>query len=187
MPIKLFISVRSNNIITEFKTAAEILFEVSMGQVEFSIELTNDNSFYYMVQEYTAPTDEEVKSVLRSFLPKSMSRKMVLNEMLERVDSDVGRNCGRVRYDLTSRIRKTIDYYSKQLKGFGNDLTAQIERAIQKGQERRKAGGESVMKELGLLAERNRKLEEQKESLAIVWNAINLTDAKSNQVKMAMM
>ena len=43
------------------------------------------------------------------------------------------------------------------------------------------------MKELGLLAERNRKLEEQKESLAIVWNAINLTDAKSNQVKMAMM
>jgi len=178
---------RSNNIITEFKTAAEILFEVSMGQVEFSIELTNDNSFYYMVQEYTAPTDEEVKSVLRSFLPKSMSRKMVLNEMLERVDSDVGRNCGRVRYDLTSRIRKTIDYYSKQLKGFGNDLTAQIERAIQKGQERRKAGGESVMKELGLLAERNRKLEEQKESLAIVWNAINLTDAKSNQVKMAMM
>lgn len=178
---------RSNNIITEFKTAAEILFEVSMGQVEFSIELTNDNSFYYMVQEYTAPTDEEVKSVLRSFLPKSMSRKMVLNEMLERVDSDVGRNCGRVRYDLTSRIRKTIDCYSKQLKGFGNDLTAQIERAIQKGQERRKAGGESVMKELGLLAERNKKLEEQKESLAIVWNAINLTDAKSNQVKMAMM
>lgn len=177
---------RSNNIIVEFKTAAEILFEVSIERVEFSIELTKDNSFYYMVQEYTAPTDEEVKSVLRSFLPKSMSRKMVLNEMLERVASDVSRNCGRVRYDLTSRIRKTIDYYSKQLKGFGNDLTAQIEQAIQKGQERRKAGGESVLKELGLLAERNRRLDEQKGMLATVWNAVNLMDAKSSQAKMAM-
>ncbi|MBI5677872.1 MAG: dynamin family protein, partial [Planctomycetes bacterium] len=75
---------RSNNIVNEFKTAAEILFEVAMDPLEFSVELTKDAGFYYMVQEYTAPTDEEVKSILRTFLPKSMSRKMVLNEMLER-------------------------------------------------------------------------------------------------------
>ena len=46
---------RSNNIITEFKTAAEILFEVSMGQVEFSIELTNDNSFIIWCRNILLP------------------------------------------------------------------------------------------------------------------------------------
>ena len=177
---------RSNNIITEFKTAAEILFEVSMEQCEFSVELARDTGFYYMVQEYTAPTEEEVKSILRTFLPKSLSRKMVLNEMMERVSSDVGRNCGRTRSDLTARISKTIDHYSKQLKDLGSDLIAQIEQAIQKGQERRRAGSESVRLELELLANRTKILEEHKENLEKVWNTINITDVKSERTKMAM-
>lgn len=149
---------RSNDIVNEFKTAAEILFDVAMDPFEFSVELAKDNSFYYMVQEYTAPTDEEVKSILRTFLPKSISRKMVLNEMLERSSSDVSRNCGRVRYDLTSRIRKTINYYAKQLQTLGDDLILQIEQAIQKGQERRRAGSESIQIEWGLLASKAKTL-----------------------------
>ena len=74
--------------------------------------------------------------------------------MLERVSSDVSRNCGRVRYDLTSRIRKTIDHYAKQLQNLGSDLISQIEHAIQKGQKRRRTGSESIRIELELLAEK---------------------------------
>lgn len=173
---------RSNNIINEFKTAAEILFEVSMEQCEFSVELARDTGFYYMIQEYTAPTEEEVKSILRTLLPKSMSRKMVLDEMMERVSSDVGRNCGRTRSDLTARISKTIDHYSKQLKELGNDLIAQIEQAIQKGQERRSAGSESIRLEQGVLTNKTRALEEQKENLERVWNSVNLMDVKTEQM-----
>ena len=169
---------RSNNIVNEFKTAAEILFEVAMDPLEFSVELTKDAGFYYVVQEYTAPTDEEVKSILRTFLPKSMSRKMVLREMLERAPSDVSRNCGRTRYDLTSRIRKTIDYYAKQLQTLGSDLTSQIEQAIQKGQERRRAGSESIRIELNLLAGKAKTLEEYKEKLTNVWNTVNPAEVK---------
>lgn len=177
---------RSNNIINEFKTAAEILFEVSMEQYEFSVELARDTGFYYMVQEYTAPTEEEVKSILRAFLPKSLSRKMVLNEMMERVSSDVGRNCGRTRSDLTTRICKTIDHYSKQLKDLGSDLIAQIEQAIQKGQERRRAGSESVRFELELLASKAKALEGYKENLEKVWNMINPVEISREQKAVAM-
>jgi len=176
---------RSNNIIQEFKTAAEILFEVVMDPFEFSVELTGNAGFYYMVQEYTAPTDEEVKSILRTFLPKSMSRKMVLNEMLERAPSDVSRNCGRTRYDLTSRIRKTIDHYAKQLQNLGSDLISQIEHAIQKGQERRRAGSDSIRIELDLLASKTKTLEEHKEKLTHVWNAVNPAEIKHEPLKMA--
>lgn len=177
---------RSNNIINKFKTAAEILFEVSMEQCEFSVELARDTGFYYMVQEYTAPTEEEVKSILRTFLPKSLSRKMVLNEMMERVPSDVSRNCGRMRSDLTARIGKTIDHYSKQLKDLGSDLIAQIEQAIQKGQERRRAGSESVRLELELLADKTKTLEKYKENLEKVWNTVNLAEVSHEQKTVAM-
>ncbi|WP_295103152.1 hypothetical protein [uncultured Candidatus Kuenenia sp.] len=175
---------RSNDIIREFKTAAELLFEVAMDTTEFAVELTKDNNFYYMVQEYTAPTEEEVKSILRTFLPKSMSRKMVFHEMMERVSSDVSRNCGRTRSDLTTRIHKTINHYAKQLKDLGSDLIEQIEQAIQKGQERRKAGDESVRIELELLANKAKKLEEHKGKLTNIWDAINLVDAKQGQINM---
>lgn len=175
---------RSNDIIREFKTAAELLFEVAMDTTEFAVELTKDNNFYYMVQEYTAPTEEEVKSILRTFLPKSMSRKMVFHEMMERVSSDVSRNCGRTRSDLTTRIHKTINHYAKQLKDLGSDLIEQIEQAIQKGQERRKAGDEFVRIELELLASKAKKLEEHKGKLTNIWDAINLVDAKQGQINM---
>lgn len=177
---------RSNDIIQEFKAAAEVLFEVTMDQAEFAVELTKDNSFYYMVQEYTAPTEEEVKSILRTFLPKSLSRKMVFHEMMERVSSDVSRNCGRIRSDLAGRICKTINHYAKQLKDLGSDLTEQIEQAIQKGRERRKAGDESVRIELALLADKTKKLEDHKETLTNIWNAINLIDVKQEQINMVM-
>ncbi len=169
---------RSNGAISEFKSAAEALFEVSIGHHDFPVELASDNSFSYLVQEYTAPTEEEVKSILRTFLPKSMSRKMVLNEMLERVPDDVARNCGRVRYDLTSRVRKTIGHYAEQLKEMGSDLVAQIEQAIQKGQERRAAGETSLRAELESLSGKTKTLEAHKENLAKVWNTVNLTETK---------
>ncbi|OQZ04543.1 MAG: hypothetical protein B6D34_03105 [Candidatus Brocadia sp. UTAMX1] len=112
---------RSNNIINEFKMAAEILFEISMEQYECFVELARNTGFYYMIQEYTAPTEEEVKSILHALLPKSLSRRMVLNEMLDRASSDISRNCARICLDLTARISKTIDHYSKQLNDLGSD------------------------------------------------------------------
>ncbi|NUO07043.1 MAG: hypothetical protein HUU07_16910 [Candidatus Brocadia sinica] len=111
---------------------------------------------------------------------------MVLNEMMERVSSDVGRNCGRTRSDLTTRICKTIDHYSKQLKDLGSDLIAQIEQAIQKGQERRRAGSESVRFELELLASKAKALEGYKENLEKVWNMINPVEISREQKAVAM-
>ena len=154
-----------------------------MDQLEFSVEMAKDNSFYYMVQEYTAPTDEEVKSILRTFLPKAISRKMVLNEMTERASSDVGRNCGRTRADLTTRICKTMNHYSKQLNDLGSDLIKQIEHAIQKGQERRSEGGASIRLELDSLINKAKTLEDYKGKLTKVWDTINLVDIKPGQAK----
>ena len=164
---------RSNDIIQEFKTAAEQLFEVSMQQSELSIDLAEDKRFYYMVQDGTSITEEEVKSILRTFMPKSISRKMVLKEMIDLVASEVGRNCGRTRSSLATRIGSTYNQYSNEISNLGNELIENIEQAIQKGKDIRNSNAESIRNELTTLSNTSGKLEENVKKLESLWNEIN--------------
>ncbi len=164
---------RSNDIIQEFKTAAEQLFEVSMQQSELSIDLAEDKRFYYMVQDGTSITEEEVKSILRTFMPKSISRKMILKEMIDLVASEVGRNCGRIRSSLATRIGSTFNQYSKEISNLGNELIENIEHAIQKGKDIRNSNTESIRNELTTLTNTSKKLEANVKKLECIWNEIN--------------
>ncbi|MBI2471643.1 MAG: hypothetical protein HYV59_10445 [Planctomycetes bacterium] len=131
--VNLFLG-RSNDIIHEFKTAVEILFELPMAQFEYSIDILKYSSFYCIVQEHKVTSGNEFKFILRTFLSQSISRKLVLHEMMAGMTSDVSRNCDRILCDLTSGICTTIEYYSQQLKGLGNSFITQIENSIQRGQ-----------------------------------------------------
>ncbi len=164
---------RSNDIIQEFKNAAEQLFEVPMQQSEFTIDLAEDKRFYYMVQESMSMTEEEVKSILRTFMPKSISRKMVLKEMIDFVDSEVSRNCGRTRSSLATRIGSTFKQYSKEISNLGNELIENIEQAMQKGKDIRKDSAESIHNELTTLSTTSGNLELNMIKLEGVWNEIN--------------
>ena len=166
---------RSNDIIQEFKTAAEQLFEVPMQQSDFTIDLAEDKRFYYMVQESMSITEEEVKSILRTFMPKSISRKMVLKEMIDFVASEVGRNCGRTRSSLATRIGNTFKQYSKEISNLGNELIENIEQAMQKGKDIRKDSAESIQNELATLSTTSGKLNENVKKFDDVWNKINNT------------
>lgn len=125
---------RSNDIVHEFKTAVEILFEVPMDQFEYSIDILKDSSFYCIVQEHRVTSGNDFKFILRAFLSQSISRNLVLYEIIAGMTSDVSKNCDRILCDLTSGICTTIDHYSQQLKKLGNGLITQIEYALQKGQ-----------------------------------------------------
>ncbi|MCR4290027.1 MAG: dynamin family protein [Candidatus Scalindua sp.] len=164
---------RSNNIIQEFKTAAEQLFEVPMQQSEFSIDLAEDKRFYYMVRESMSITEEEVKSILRTFMPKSISRKMIMKEMIDLAASEVSRNSGRTRSSLATRIGSTFKQYSKEISNLGNELIENIEQAMKKGKDTRKDSAESIRKELTTLSTTSEKLEENMKKLGSVWNEIN--------------
>lgn len=153
-----------NDNICEFKTAVEILFEIPMGQFEYFVKPTRETSFSYMAHEYSVAPDGEFKFVLRAYLPKSISMKLVLYEMIDRMVSDVNRNCNRIRHDLRAWIHTTIVHYSQQMKTVENLLVAQIEQAMQKGKERRRANGTSIEVDLAISADRAKSLKKHKES-----------------------
>lgn len=165
------------DVIYEFKTAVEILFEIPMDQFEYFVKPTRETSFYCVVQEDTVAPDEEFEFTLRASLPKSISMKLVLYEAIERIASDVNRNCNRIRYDLRSWIHTTIDHYSQQMKGIENLLVVQIEQALQRGQERWRA--DSASRQMGPTISANRaKTSKEHKEVGRVWNTINLIDVK---------
>ncbi|GAX59984.1 GTPase [Candidatus Scalindua japonica] len=164
---------RSNDIMQEFKNAAEQLFEVSMQQSDISIDLAEDKRFYYMVQENMSMTEEEVKSILRTFMPKSIIRKLILKEMIEFVASEVGRNCGRTRSSLATRIGGTFNQYSKEISNLGNELIENIEQAMEKGKDIRNNSAESIRNELSTLSNTSGKLKENVKRLEGLWSEIN--------------
>jgi hypothetical protein len=164
---------RSNDIMQEFKTAAEQLFEVPMQQSDLSIDLAEDKRFFYMVQDGTSMTEEDVKSILRTFMPKSISRKMVQKEMIDLVASEVGRNCGRTRSSLASRIGSTFKQYSREISKLGNELIENIEQAMQKGKDIRRDSAESIKNELTSLSNTSGKLKENVKKLEGLWGEIN--------------
>ena len=139
---------RSSNIVHEFKTAIEILFEVSVGQFEYAMDIYKDSNFYCIVQEHTTTSSNEFHFILRAFLSQPVRRKLVLYEMIAEMTSNVRRNCDRTLCDLTSGICTTIEYYTRQLKDLGNSPITQIEQAIQKGFASQRIG--NVADKLGL-------------------------------------
>lgn len=124
---------RSSDIIHEFKTAVEILFEIPMGQFKYAMDIYKDSNFYCIVQEHTTTSGNEFHLILRAFLSQPARRKLVLHEMTAEMASNVRRNCDRTLCDLTSGICTTIEYYTRQLKDLGNSPITLIEQAIQKG------------------------------------------------------
>jgi restriction endonuclease len=118
-------------------------------------------------------TEEDVKSILRTFMPKSISRKMVLKEMIDLVASEVNRNCGRTRSSLATRIGSTFKQYSKEISSLGNELIENIELAMQNGKDIRKDSAETIRKELASLTSTSGKLEENMKKLEGLWDEIN--------------
>lgn len=129
----------TRDMIREFETALEILFEIPMGQFEYSMDIYKDGNFYCIVQEHTTTSGNKFHSILHSFLSQPARRKLVLHEMISEIASNVSSNCDRILCDATTGICATIEYYTRQLKGLGNDPIARIEQAMQEGITQRSA------------------------------------------------
>ncbi len=106
-------------------------------------------------------------------MPKSISRKMILKEMIDLVASEVGRNCGRTRSSLATRISSTFKQYSGEISSLGNELIENIEQAMQKGKDIRRNSSESIKNELTSLSNTSEMLEENMKRLEGLWNMIN--------------
>lgn len=107
---------RVNDLISEITKSAEQSFGINLEPFRTPSGITAQSRFSYRVNFEAGQI--EIDPVMFSFLmPKAMAEKIILRRILTRVDVDIDRNLGRLRYDITQRIKKSFTDYDDWLGG----------------------------------------------------------------------
>ncbi|WP_022670602.1 dynamin family protein [Hippea alviniae] len=159
---------RINAKIEEIINTASSIFDVKLNAYVDTEKLTQKSDFYFMLEDQMGILNifaTTFRTKLPFFIGKKIAQKHIKNTTIELFD----RHCGRVRYDLTKRVRETTFKFKDQLKD-KLDLTIEaiqdaLNKAIKLKQENEKQVEDKlkeIEKNTKLLLEKKRELEELK-------------------------
>ncbi len=162
-----------NQKIEDIINTASSLFDVKLNTYIDSEKLIQKSDFYFMLEEQMGILNifaTTFRTKLPFFIGKKIAQKHIKNTIIELFD----RHCGRVRYDLTKRVRETTFKFKDQLRD-KLDLTIEaiqhaLDKAIKLKTENEKKS-EEILKEIKqntyLLLKHKEELEKFKEKLSI--------------------
>ena len=155
---------RINEKIENIITTASTIFDVKLNAYVDSEKLIQKSDFYFMLEDQMGILNifaTTFRTKLPFFIGKRIAQKHIKNTTIELFD----RHCGRVRYDLTKRVRETTFKFKDQLKDKLELTIDAIQRALDKAIQIK---SESEKKSAELLEEIERKtklLKKKKEEL----------------------
>jgi len=162
-----------NQKIEDIINTASSIFDVKLNAYVDSEKLTQKSDFYFMLEDQMGILNifaTTFRTKLPFFIGKKIAQKHIKTTTMELFD----RHCGRVRYDLTKRVRETTFRFKDQLRD-KLDLTIEaiqqaLDRAIKLKSESEKKS-EEIMREIDrntkLLLKHKEELEELKNKVAI--------------------
>ncbi len=162
-----------NQKIEDIINTASTLFDVKLNAYIDSEKLIQKSDFYFMLEEQMGILNifaTTFRTKLPFFIGKRIAQKHIKNTIIELFD----RHCGRVRYDLTKRVRETTFKFKDQLRD-KLDLTIEaiqhaLDKAIKLKTENEKKSEEilkNIEKNSNLLLQYKEELEKLKEKLSI--------------------
>lgn len=142
-----------NEIIERILTLTSDIFELQLKPFTSVEGLSRKSDFYFLLKDDPVGL-ELVQLAVTSALPSFIARKMILRKMKESVSELLDRHCGRVRYDLISRVTKTVDDFRHAFNEKIDLTLAGIRTSFQKALALHQAGKNNVEKSLGELGTR---------------------------------
>lgn len=111
--LELYIS-RINDLIAKIADMADKTFGINLEAFQTPSGVTATSLFSYRINFDAGQI--EVDPVYFSYLmPRSIAEKLILKRVLNRVDVDLDRNLGRIRYDIQQRVDKSFTDYKSWL------------------------------------------------------------------------
>jgi GTP-binding protein EngB required for normal cell division len=107
-------AARTNETIERILSLTSDIFDLKLKPFTAVEPLSKKSEFYFMFKDDPVGL-ELVQLAATSVLPWFISKKIVLNKMLETASELVDRHCGRIRYDLVQRLEKTVRDFQKAL------------------------------------------------------------------------
>lgn len=97
-------SARANRLVQQIRQISADLFDLPLENREGMETLTSQSRLYYKTEELLGWGLDNVPLLM----PKRYFRKFVLGEMLNKVEGELDRNAGRVRYDFLERMEVSL-------------------------------------------------------------------------------
>ncbi len=126
--------------------------------------LTDKSDFYFLLKDDPDIIDLIQLSV-RSALPLSIAKKIILKRMEATIAERFERHCGRVRYDLIRRIDSTSKNFKKRLNEKVDLTLATIREALGRAVALKNENEQEVSSTLSLLSARLSDVDAVKEQL----------------------
>ncbi|MFZ0929961.1 MAG: dynamin family protein [Syntrophobacteraceae bacterium] len=105
---------RTNETIERILTLTGDIFDLKLKPFTTIDTLTKKSHFYFLFKDDPVGL-ELVQLAVTSALPGFIAKKIILNKMRETVTDLLDRHCGRVRYDLLTRMASTVKDFQKTL------------------------------------------------------------------------
>ena len=156
----------ANQIIARVVELSAALFNLPPVPLASVEGLSAESRLYYMVGE--DPVLLSIEPIYFStLLPGRFTRRFVVADAIKHVPTEAERNCGRLRYDLLTRIEQSVNRFAQQLAERIRLTLESIRRAIAAGTAERAHSGEqaaarqaAIDGQLAMLATVDARLEE---------------------------
>lgn len=112
--IYLDLAERTNRTITAIVNLAATLFAVELKPFTSVEKLTNKSDFYFLLKD-DPDAIALIRLGFRSAMPMFITRGLILRRIKSMAQEIFERHCGRVRYDLITRIDETTRKFQKSL------------------------------------------------------------------------
>lgn len=99
-----------NELIKSIKDTAKELFSIEIGYYEGLQRFVAQSKFTYKIG-YEVGALEIDPVYFTYLLPKKLAQMIILKRVLDRVEIDVDRNVGRIRYDLLRRMEESFEAF----------------------------------------------------------------------------
>ncbi|WAM36700.1 dynamin family protein [Caldicellulosiruptor acetigenus] len=103
-----------NELIKSIKDTAKELFSIEIGYYEGLQRFVVQSKFTYKIG-YEVGALEIDPVYFTYLLPKKLAQKIILKRVLDRVEIDVDRNIGRIRYDLLRRMEESFETFKTDM------------------------------------------------------------------------
>jgi GTP-binding protein EngB required for normal cell division len=107
-------ALKINEIMVRILALTSNIFEIDLKPFTSIDSLSKKSDFFFLLKDDPVGL-ELVRLAVTSALPQFVARKMILKNMRTSVDELVDRHCGRVRYDLVTRMTRTVKDFQMAL------------------------------------------------------------------------
>ena len=158
-------SQRANRMLAAASAQIAALFEVDLAPVSLGEEMGVASSRLVLLDHQPLAL-EAAASGLRQLAPGHLGRRLVEREALSRMEGAVDRHCGRLRYDIATRLGRKESEWRQQLRGTLERLEATVRRAGELAEAARSEGAEAWARAVAELDQREREVDALERTLA---------------------